>query len=121
VGKDFGSETIEGVASAAQQNQVQVTVDDASAPVSYAATVRIMPTAEEINIDFAGGIRPTGPQSAVLKIDQRIVMNPWAAKRLAIILGQTIQRYEEAYGVIELDERKRRQGPPLPMPTNKPS
>ena len=46
----------------------------------------------------------------MLKIDSRVVLTPWAAKRLAIALGQTVQRYEQAYGVIEIDPRRRLQG-----------
>jgi hypothetical protein len=35
-------------------------------------------------------------------------MSPWAAKRLHMALKQAIERYEEAYGPLEIDERKRR-------------
>jgi hypothetical protein len=36
------------------------------------------------------------------------VLNPWAAKRLALALNQAMARYEQTYGLLELDERKRR-------------
>ena len=108
--KDIGSETIESIAGAGApgQQQVSVQVDDATTPTTYASTVRVWGSAEEVNLDFSTGLRPTGPKNAVLKIDHRMVLNPWAAKRLAIVLGQTIQRYEATYGELELDERKRR-------------
>ncbi len=92
-----------------QANQFQLQIDDAEVPVKYSTTVRVWGSSEEINLDFAGPIRPTNQQNvARLKIDQRMILNPWAAKRLAVALGQAVGRYEGTYGVLELDERKRR-------------
>lgn len=90
-----------------QQQQLQLQIDDSTTPTTYSTTVRVWGSAEEINLDFAGPIRPTGPTSARLKIDQRLVLNPWAAKRLAIALQQAVVKYEQTYGVLELDARKR--------------
>ena len=109
-----GAETIETISAAAaeQQNQVKIEVDDAEVGTSYSSTVRVWGSAEEINLDFAGPLRPTGPKSAKLKIDNRITLSPWAAKRLAMALGQAIGRYEQAYGPLEVDPRKRMVGQP---------
>jgi hypothetical protein len=108
--KDNDSETIETIASASadqQPQQLQLQIDDAATPVTYSTTVRVWGSAEEINLDFAGPLRPSGPNTAKLKIDQRLILNPWAAKRLALALGQAVQRYEQSYGNLELDARKR--------------
>jgi dTDP-4-dehydrorhamnose reductase len=109
-----GTETIETISAAAeaapqarQQQQVQLQIDDANTPITYSTTVRVSSTAEEFNIDFAGPLRQTSPTAARLKVDQRVVLNPWAAKRLAMALIQAVQRYEQTYGVIELDAKKR--------------
>lgn len=106
-------ESIESISSdAAGGTQVKVDVDDTSAPVSYSSTVRVSGTAEEFTLDFAGQLRPAGQNRATLKIDNRVVLSPWAAKRLAMTLGQAVQRYEQAYGKLELDPRKRLRVPP---------
>ena len=111
--KEFGNESIETVsANANADQQVQLQIDDANTPITYSSTVRVSGTAEEINLDFAGPIRPNGPKAATLKIDHRIILNPWAAKRLAMALGQAVQRYEQTYGTLELDPRKRQINPP---------
>lgn len=110
-GKENGVDAIETISAAgdAQQNQIQLQIDDSQTPLLYSTTVRVWGSSEEINLDFAGPIRPTNqPKVARLKIDQRVVLNPWAAKRLAVALGQAVGRYEAAYGVLELDERRRR-------------
>lgn len=104
-------ETISAAGDQAQQ-QMQLQIDDSTTPITYSTTVRVWGSAEEINLDFAGPLRPTNqPKVARLKIDQRLVLNPWAAKRLAIALGQAVSRYEQTYGPLELDERKRRVSP----------
>ena len=101
-------ETISAAADAQRGQQVQVQIDESKTQTDYSTTVRVWGSAEEINLDFAGPIRPAGPQTARLKIERRVVMNPWAAKRLAIALGQAVAQYEKAYGTLELDQRKRR-------------
>lgn len=115
--KEFGSETIEGISSAQTppnqaQNQFQVSIDDSHSTTTYSSTCRVSGTAEEVNLDFGGALRPTGARSAVIRIDHRIILSPWSAKRLALLLQQTVTRYEQTYGVIELDERRRRLAPP---------
>ena len=112
---DGSADTIETISASGdqqQQQQVQLQIDDAQTPVTYSTTVRVWGSAEEINLDFAGPLRPAGPQAARLRIDQRIVLNPWAAKRLAIALSQAVTRYEQAYGTLEIDARKRMINPP---------
>ena len=110
VNKDIGSETLESVAN--QANQIQINIDDSDAQTTYSSLVRVGGSAEELVLDFSGPLRPTGPKSAVMKVDQRIIMNPWAAKRLHMAIEQAIQRYEETYGNLEVDERKRRVAQP---------
>lgn len=88
--------------------QTQMRIDESSMTHYYSSTARIHATAEEIMVDFSQGLRPSGqPGVAAMKIDTRVLMSPWAAKRLALSLGQTIQRYEQTYGPIEIDPRKR--------------
>jgi hypothetical protein len=99
-------ETIAGPAD--QTAGTQLRIDDSDANVCYSSISRVAGTAEEILIDFAHGVRPTGdPGVAVLKVDSRVILSPWAAKRLALALGQAIHRYEQTYGELEIDHRKR--------------
>ncbi|MBL4700289.1 MAG: DUF3467 domain-containing protein [Phycisphaeraceae bacterium] len=104
------ADTIETVAAANQapNSKIQLQIDESTTPVTYSTTVRVWGSAEEFNLDFAGPLRPAGQNVARLKIDQRLVLNPWAAKRLAIALGQAVARYEATYGALELEEGKRR-------------
>ena len=96
----------------ANSSGVLVTVDDFETPALYSSNARVWGSAEEVNLDFGESIRPTGPNTALLKINQRVILNPIAAKRLVVLLGEYLQQYEATYGTIELDEKKRRVNPP---------
>jgi hypothetical protein len=105
---DTTNETV----TTAEAPKAQLRIDDAGVTTYYSSTCRIWGSAEEVIIDFSQGIRPSGqPNTALLKIDSRVILSPWAAKRLAIALGQTISRYEQTYGVLEIDARKRSSTP----------
>ncbi len=95
--------------SAADQPQVKLRVDDAKADIHYSSTSVISATAEEVAVDFARGLKPgSRGDTAVLTVEAKVIMSPWAAKRLAIDLTDTIKRYELTYGKLEIDARKRR-------------
>lgn len=74
---------------------------------SYANMCLLMNTREEMILDFGltllGG--PPEKREANMVVSNRIIMGLPAAKRLAIALSQGIQRYENAFGVIELEQR----------------
>ena len=109
--RELGKQTLGNIGGdpSNQPVQMQIEIDDEDVPVSYASLARVTGTAEEITVDFGGPLKQTGNNRATLRVEQRIVLNPWAAKRLALTLGQTVSRYEQAYGTLELDERKRRE------------
>ena len=79
---------------------------------SYANAFRTNGTAEEVMLDF--GLNLVTPPVAdgqpeiVFKVNDRIIMNYYSAKRLAITLSQLIRRHEGQFGELELDVAKRR-------------
>jgi hypothetical protein len=121
--KELGNDTIQSIAGSAtqQQNQLQVTIDDAQTATLYGSNVRLWNSNEELFVDVAGPLRPTGPKTATMKIEQRVILNPFAAKRLAMMLSQWVHQYEQTYGTVELDERRRRINPPPAGATSAPA
>jgi len=83
--------------------QQRIEVDDAKAICSYANFCRVTGTPEELIIDF--GLNPLSPHPVA--ISQRIVMNYFTAKKLLYAVQLTIQRHEQAFGVLETDVQKR--------------
>ncbi len=73
----------------------------------YANFVKVGPAPEELVLDF--GLNPNLPGSPVvpIKVSQRLVMNYFTAKRLWGALALSLQRHEQAFGVLETDVNKR--------------
>ncbi|MGB2820391.1 MAG: DUF3467 domain-containing protein [Phycisphaerae bacterium] len=96
------------------QQQVQLRIDESSLQTTYANAFRSNGTAEEVILDF--GLNVVGPPTQqgqpqiLFKVNQRVIMNYYSVKRLAITLSQLIRRHEEQFGEMELDVSKRRTG-----------
>ena len=92
------------------QQQIRLQIDEREMSTSCANAFRSNGTAEEVIIDFGfNTVTQQGQQPVItFKINDRVVMNYYSAKRLAITLSQLIRRHEDAFGVLELDVNKRR-------------
>jgi len=93
--------------------QVRLQIDERNMQGCYANAFRSNSTAEEVILDFGlNAVSPAASQEGtpeiIFRIDQRVVMNYFSAKRLAIRLSQIIRRHEEQFGELELDVAKRR-------------
>jgi len=95
------------------QQQVRVRLDERDMTTAYANACRSNGTAEEVLLDF--GINtvvpagePDGKPEILFNVTNRIVLNYYSAKRLAISLSQLIRRHEEQFGELELDVSKRK-------------
>ena len=95
------------------QKKVRVRIDESNVKTSYASGFRPAATPEEVILDFGLNMtrmtgKPDVPYEVVFKAENRIVMNYYATKRLAIALGQLIRRYEDQFGELELNASKRK-------------
>ncbi|HEX6961362.1 MAG TPA: DUF3467 domain-containing protein [Lacipirellula sp.] len=88
--------------------QGRVGVDDKHiAAASYANFCRVTGTPEELIIDFGLNAQPFGTPTEAVQVTQRIVTNYFTAKRLLHALHLSVQRHEQAFGVLETDVNKR--------------
>lgn len=88
--------------------QVRITLDETGVDAAYSNFCRVTGTPEEVIIDFALNPNPFSQQEEQqVKIDKRLVLNQFTAKRLFAALQQTILRHEQNFGVIELNVRRR--------------
>jgi len=95
------------------QRQVRLRINEQNMRTSYANAFRTNGTAEEVLLDFGLNlINPPateGDQPEIMfQINERIIMNYYSAKRMAITLSQLIRRHEDQFGELELDVAKRR-------------
>ena len=87
--------------------QIRITLDDSDIDASYANFCRVTGTPEEVIVDFALNPNPFSRQDQTIKVNKRLVMNQFTAKRLFAALQQTILRHEQNFGVIELNVQRR--------------
>ena len=85
----------------------QIEIDDSHIVAGYANFCRVSSTPEELILDLGLNPQPLSPEQHTVKVSQRIILNHFTAKRLMAALGAAIQRYEQTFGVLETDVRRR--------------
>jgi Protein of unknown function (DUF3467) len=93
-------------AAAAQQaapGQTRIVWDDTNMRSGYANVANVAGTREEIVLLFGmNQAWHAGQKDIKIQLMDRIVMSPFAAKRLAMLLNQVLQDYENRYGQLEV-------------------
>lgn len=92
---------------AARPQQQQIQVDDSNILACYANFCRVTGSPEELTVDFAFNPNPVGVPTEPIKLQQRIIVNFFTAKRLLAALSMSVQRHESVFGVLETDIQKR--------------
>lgn len=95
------------------QKQVKVRIDESNLRTNYASGFRTSATAEEVILDFGVNIvRPSSgsdqEREITFQANNRLIMNYYSAKRLALTLGMVVRRYEEQFGELKLNAADRR-------------
>jgi hypothetical protein len=91
----------------APQQMHRVEVTDKHAISLYANFCRVTGTPEELILDFGLNAQPFGVPTEPVDVKQRIVVNYYTAKRMLQALHMSVQRHEQAFGVLETDVQKR--------------
>lgn len=99
-----------GVRARAQDSTPQpLRVDERDIHATYANFVRVTGTPEELIVDFGLNKQVVGDAIDPINLTQRLVLNFFTAKRLAVALQMAVQRHEAAFGHLETDVQKRLQ------------
>jgi hypothetical protein len=79
---------------------------------SYANVVNVSMTREECGLFFGTNLTSGigGLSEVTIRLSDRIIMTPHAAKRLSILLEANLRAYEDRYGKLEV------QRPDQPVP-----
>ena len=78
--------------------------DDSNMQAAYANVANVSCTREEITLLF--GTHQTwhaGQKDVSVLLSNRIMLSPFAAKRMLLLLDATIKKYESAFGEIVID------------------
>lgn len=77
----------------------KVNWDDSQMTTSYANVVNAASTREEVILLFGTNQSWKGVEKEVdVHLSNRIILNPYAAKRLALLLGGVVAQHEKRFG-----------------------
>jgi|GEM_PF-371064 len=89
--------------TAAAPGQARIVWDDTNMRSGYANVANVAGTREEIVLLFGmNQAWHAGQKDIKIQLMDRIVMSPFAAKRLGMLLNQVLQDYEKRYGQLEV-------------------
>lgn len=87
----------------AEKSVAQIVWDDSAISTQFANVCNVMGTREEIMLLFGVNQAWSADQKEVkVKLTNRIVLNPFAAKRLQQLLETGLREYENRYGELKL-------------------
>jgi hypothetical protein len=100
--KDTRAET-KPATPAAPEGMPRIKWDDSNMRTSYANVCNVLGTREEIMLLFGANQAWHGGQKEVtVLLSDRVVLNPYAAKRLHNMLEQGLKEYEARYGELKV-------------------
>jgi len=86
--------------------------DDSKMKSTYANVCNVASTREEVTLLFdPNQTWHSGGKEFVVELSDRIILNPYAAKRLAGLLGSLIKQYEDRFGEIDIQTHPEHTGP----------
>lgn len=93
----------DGAASATAKGKLpKIHWDDQGMESSYANVCNVASTREEIILFFGLNQNWQGGQKEVtVKLSDRVILSPFAAKRLMALLGNALREYETRFGPLE--------------------
>ncbi len=89
---------------ATPEDQSVIRWDGSDMRSTYANVCNVTSTREEMTLLFGTNQSwHTGQKELVVQLSDRIVLNPYAAKRMSILLNNVVTEYEKRYGILDLE------------------
>ena len=88
----------------ADAEAMKIKWDDSNMKSSYANVCNVNSTREEVVMLF--GMNQAwnrGQKEVTIQLSDRIVISPYAAKRLSILLGGVVKEYESRFGTLNIE------------------
>jgi len=77
--------------------------DDTQLKTTYANVCNVTSTREEVSLFFGTNQTwNTGQGELRVALSDRIILNPFAAKRLSMLLGNVLKEYETLFGEVQI-------------------
>lgn len=89
---------------AAAEDQSVIRWDGTNMKSTYANVCNVTSTREEVTLLFGTNQSwHTGQKELVVNLSDRMVLNPYAAKRMSVLLSSVMAEYEKKFGELKLD------------------
>lgn len=89
---------------AQEQVQTKINWDGSKMRSTYANVCNVSSTREEVTFLFGTNQNwHAGQSELTVELSDRITLNPYAAKRLAVLLMNTVNEYEKRFGDLQMD------------------
>lgn len=86
-------------------SEISIRWDDSDAHVTYANIFNVVSSREEVTLMVGMNQRlDTENNELVIKLSDKIIFNPFAAKRMTQAMNSLIEQYEAKFGEINLGE-----------------
>jgi hypothetical protein len=98
------SKTPEDAGKAKAPDQTRLKWDDSTMKSSYANVCNVTSTREEVVMLF--GINQAwnrGQKEVTIQLTDRIIISPYAAKRLVMLLDGVVKEYEKRFGALNVE------------------
>ena len=98
------SKTADTVPDAKGAEGMRIKWDDANMKSSYANVCNVTSTREEVVMLF--GVNQAwnrGQKEVTIQLTDRIIVSPYAAKRLALLLDGVVKEYEKRFGALNVE------------------
>jgi hypothetical protein len=98
------SKSAETAAEPRSTEGMRIKWDDANMKSSYANVCNVTSTREEVVMLF--GVNQAwnrGQKEVTIQLTDRIIVSPYAAKRLMMLLDGVVKEYEKRFGVLNVE------------------
>ena len=87
-----------------EQEKINLRWDQANMRSTYANVCNVNSTREEVTILFGTNQSwNSGQKELVIDLSDRIILNPYVAKRLSTLLNNVVQQYESRFGELNIE------------------
>lgn len=85
-------------------NRTRIRWDDSKMTNTYANVCNVSSTREEVTLLFGTNQTwHTGQKELVVELTNRVILNPYAAKRMAQLLNNIVKEYENRFGKLNVE------------------
>ena len=77
--------------------------DDSTMKTSYANVCNVAGTREEVTLLFGTNQTGLNADAVSVRLSDRIILSPYAAKRLAALMNSVVEQYEKRFGTLGID------------------